>query len=59
MYMQIRKKIWKEKLNAVFDKMYAKADKLGGLVSGEHGIGYAKKTFLRKSIGDSSMELLN
>lgn len=49
---------WKEKLNAVFDKMYANADKLGGLVSGEHGIGYAKKPFLRKSIGDSGMALL-
>ena len=55
---ELTEEIWKEKLNAVFDKMYAKADKLGGLVSGEHGIGYAKKTFLRKSIGDSSMELL-
>jgi len=55
---ELTEEIWKEKLNAVFDKMYAKADKLGGLVSGEHGIGYAKKSFLKRSIGNSGMELL-
>ena len=55
---ELTEEVWKEKLNAVFDKMYAKADTLGGLVSGEHGIGYAKKTFLQRSIGDSGMDLL-
>ena len=55
---ELTEDIWKEKLNAVFDKMYANADKLGGLVSGEHGIGYAKKPFLQKSIGNSGMDLL-
>lgn len=55
---ELTEELWKEKLNAVFNKMYSKADKLGGLVSGEHGIGYAKKTFLQKSIGDSGMALL-
>jgi glycolate oxidase len=50
--------IWHQKLAAVFDKMYAKARELNGLVSGEHGIGLAKKPFLEKSIGDSGMELL-
>jgi len=53
---ELTEDIWKEKLNAVFDKMYANADKLGGLVSGEHGIGYAKKPFLQKSIGNSGMD---
>jgi lactate dehydrogenase (NAD+,ferredoxin) subunit LctD len=55
---ELTEEIWKEKLNAVFDKMYAKADLLGGRVSGEHGIGYAKKTFLQRSIGNSGMDLL-
>lgn len=55
---ELTEEVWKEKLNAVFDKMYANADKLGGLVSGEHGIGYAKKPFLQRSIGDSGMDLL-
>ncbi|MBR0358193.1 MAG: FAD-binding oxidoreductase, partial [Selenomonadaceae bacterium] len=34
---------WEKTLSACFDKMYEKAVELGGLVSGEHGIGYAKK----------------
>ena len=48
-----------EKLSAVFDRMYTKAKELGGAVSGEHGIGYAKKPFLAESIGDSGMDLLS
>ena len=37
---------WDEKLNAVFKKMYTRSEELGGLVSGEHGIGYAKKSYM-------------
>ncbi len=37
---------WRAKLGAVFDELYAKAAELGGKVSGEHGIGYAKKPYL-------------
>ena len=37
---------WERKKDACFDRMYEKAVELGGLVSGEHGIGYAKKEFL-------------
>ena len=55
---QLDEETWKEKLGAVFDRMYADAHTLGGLVSGEHGIGYAKKSFLQKSLGDPAMELL-
>ncbi|MHB1335239.1 MAG: FAD-binding oxidoreductase [Candidatus Humimicrobiaceae bacterium] len=49
---------WKEKLAAVFDKMYGKAIELGGLVSGEHGIGYAKKEFISTQYGKEYMELM-
>ncbi|MCE5328744.1 FAD-binding protein [bacterium] len=49
---------WKEKLAAVFDKMYDKAEELGGLVSGEHGIGYAKKEFISNQYGKEYMELM-
>ena len=38
---------WEVVLNDCFDKMYEKAEELGGLVSGEHGIGYAKKEYLK------------
>ena len=31
---------------------------LGGTVTGEHGVGLAKKKFLRRQMGDASMELL-
>jgi glycolate oxidase len=50
--------VWEHKLEAVFDKMYSKADALGGQVSGEHGIGYAKKPYLKKSMGNASIKLL-
>lgn len=50
--------IWKERLAAVFDKMYDKSIELGGLVSGEHGIGYAKKEFISKQYGKEYMELM-
>ena len=37
---------------------YAKCDELGGQVSGEHGIGHAKKAFLRESVGETAYELM-
>ncbi len=49
---------WEKTLSACFDKMYAKAVELGGLVSGEHGIGYAKKEFLRRQYGDTPIALM-
>ena len=49
---------WEKTLSACFDKMYAKAVELGGLVSGEHGIGYAKKEFLRRQYGNSPIALM-
>ncbi|MBE6064074.1 FAD-binding oxidoreductase [Clostridium cochlearium] len=49
---------WKKKLNDVFQCMYDKAYELKGTVSGEHGIGYAKKEFLFESIGEEQKELM-
>ncbi len=49
---------WKKKLDEVFEDMYTEANKLGGQVSGEHGIGFAKKPFLQESLGDNGMDLL-
>lgn len=42
---------WEKVLSVCFDRMYDKAKELGGLVSGEHGIGYAKKDYLKKLYG--------
>ncbi len=51
-------KDWEETLTACFDKMYNRAEELGGLVSGEHGIGYAKKEFLKKQYGETPIVLM-
>ena len=49
---------WKATLDVLFDRMYKKAEELGGLVSGEHGIGYAKKEFLKKQYGKTPIALM-
>ncbi len=49
---------WAEMKTLCFDKMYRRAEELGGLVSGEHGIGYAKKDYLGRQLGDTMMALM-
>lgn len=49
---------WERILGECFDKMYEKAEELGGLVSGEHGIGYAKKAFLRRQYGETPIAIM-
>jgi len=49
---------WEQTLSACFDRMYEKAVELGGLVSGEHGVGYAKKEFLKRQYGDTPIALM-
>ncbi len=51
-------KNWQQTLEICFDRMYEKADELGGLVSGEHGIGYAKKDYLRRQYGETPISLM-
>lgn len=40
------------------EAMRSKAEELGGLVSGEHGIGYAKKGYLKKQYGETPIALM-
>lgn len=49
---------WEEKLNACFDRMYEKAVEIGGLVSGEHGIGFAKAKYLKRQLGETQIALM-
>ena len=49
---------WEKTLEHCFDLMYKKAEELGGLVSGEHGIGYAKKGYMKKQYGDDQIALM-
>ncbi len=39
---------WHKKLNAAMDLIYEKAREFNGKVSGEHGIGYAKRPYLKQ-----------
>jgi len=54
----LSKEEWDKKLSQVFKCMYDKARELGGKVSGEHGIGYAKKPYLKESVGEKGINLL-
>ena len=49
---------WKATLSVAFEKMYEKAEELGGLVSGEHGIGFAKKEYLKHQYGEYPIALM-
>lgn len=49
---------WLSKRNQVMDEMYAKAKELQGQVSGEHGIGFAKKPYLQDSLGEVQLQLM-
>jgi glycolate oxidase len=49
---------WSKKLSDVFDCMYKKSEELHGAVSGEHGIGYAKKKYISRQYGKEYMQLM-
>jgi glycolate oxidase len=49
---------WQKKLNDVFECMYKKSIELDGKVSGEHGIGFAKKSYLFQSEGDNTINVM-
>ncbi len=55
---KLDEKAWKETLDKAFELLYSKARELCGLVSGEHGIGYAKKDFLREDYAEGQLELM-
>ncbi|APF28503.1 hypothetical protein NPD7_2059 [Clostridium sporogenes] len=54
----LTKEQWDRKLKDVFECMYKKSVELNGLVSGEHGIGFAKKPYLFEQYGEEYMELM-
>ena len=39
-------------------EIFTHALALGGTITGEHGVGLAKKAFLREQVGDASLALL-
>jgi len=46
------------RVHHAFDAIFARAIELGGTITGEHGVGLAKKAWLPKQMGDSSYELM-
>jgi glycolate oxidase len=51
-------KTWEERKDRAFGLMYSKAREIGGLVSGEHGIGLDKRTYLREALGERQLEIM-
>lgn len=49
---------WETKVNQAMEAMYEKANELRGQVSGEHGIGYAKKPYLKESMEPQILEIM-
>ncbi len=49
---------WETAIEQVMEELYATARIMNGAVSGEHGIGHAKKGFLNESMGEVQMELM-
>lgn len=50
--------VWETAVEQVMDELYIAARAMGGEVSGEHGIGHAKKGFLAESMGETQMNLM-
>ena len=50
---------WESELNANLEKLYAKAHELGGLISGEHGLGVSKRDFFFKETPAANVALMN
>lgn len=49
---------FKRRVDLFMEKAYEKATEFGGQVSGEHGIGFGKLKYLRKSVGEVNMRLM-
>ena len=49
---------WQELLDKAMEGMYAKARELRGQVSGEHGIGLAKRPYLKESLPEASLAIM-
>jgi glycolate oxidase len=47
-----------ERVHAAFREIFEKAIALGGTITGEHGVGLAKKEYLEKFAGKTSLDLM-
>lgn len=51
--------IWEKELEQNLEKLYYKANELGGLISGEHGLGLSKRSFFFNQAVPENVELMN
>lgn len=49
---------WERTVNAAMSRLYDTARDMNGEVSGEHGIGHAKRSFLEQSHGEKQLSLM-
>jgi glycolate oxidase len=49
---------WKKILEPVIGELIEIALKVGGTLSGEHGVGYTKKQYLTEQVGNTQVELM-
>ncbi|EGT5618234.1 MAG: FAD-binding oxidoreductase [Clostridium perfringens] len=49
---------WHKKLNEAMEILYRKQRELNGKVSGEHGIGLAKRLYLNESLNKATMDIM-
>ncbi|KAF1080818.1 MAG: Glycolate dehydrogenase, subunit GlcD [Candidatus Rifleibacterium amylolyticum] len=54
----LSREVYRERLQKSFERLYRKAGELGGQVSGEHGIGFAKRPYLEEIAGDVQLQLM-
>jgi glycolate oxidase len=47
-----------ERVHAAFREIFDEAIRLGGTITGEHGVGVAKKEFLPRFMGDAQMRVM-
>ena len=47
-----------KRVHEAFEEIFEEAIRLGGTITGEHGIGLAKKDFLPKFAGDAQMRVM-
>ena len=51
--------VWEKELDENLSKLYAYARSLGGLISGEHGLGLSKRSFFFAETPSANVELMN
>lgn len=55
---QLDQETWKKRIGQLFDRLYSHASEIGGKVSGEHGIGSAKRSYQYQIEGNELMEMM-